>query len=263
MERRKIVKGQVDDLVLLDDVSEAAIVSNLKATSKDDRIYTWIGPVLVSVNPFRSIPGLYTPELIRKYRNRYPWELAPHVFAVAEDTYRALMNSHLDQCILITGESGAGKTEAAKKVMEYVAAVSPMAAQSDINIKDRLLQSNPVLEAFGNAKTIRNNNSSRFGKYMELVMDFHGRPVGGRITNYLLEKSRVSTPAAEERSFHVFYFLLSESASSDDAEIRALGEPDKFSSLKQSGCYQVPGMSDKDEYLSMRSAMALVGFSEE
>ena len=188
MERRKIEKGQVDDLVLLSELSEEAIVDNLQNTTKVDRIYTWIGPVLVSVNPFRQISGLYSPNLVSKYRGRYTWELAPHVYAVAEDAYRALMSSHIDQCVLISGESGAGKTEAAKKVMEFVAAVSPAAAAADMSIKDRLLQSNPVLEAFGNAKTTRNDNSSRFGKYMVMIFDYHGRPRGGRITNYLLEK---------------------------------------------------------------------------
>ena len=261
MERRRVEKGQVDDLVLLDTTTEASIVQNLQTTLKADRIYTWIGPVLISVNPFRQISGLYTPELIRKYRGRYTWELAPHVYAVAEDSYRALMSSHLDQVILITGESGAGKTEAAKKVMEYVAAVSPLAAPSDVNIKDRLLQSNPVLEAFGNAKTIRNNNSSRFGKFMELVFDYHGRPVGGRVTNYLLEKPRVVAPAANERSFHAFYFLL---AGATDAEREAmkLRSADSYRSLKSTGCLTVAGMSDVDECLSMRTAMRLVGFSE-
>jgi myosin-1 len=208
MERRKIKQGQVDDLVLLDTLSEQAIVANLQATSKADSIYTWIGPVLIAVNPFRWINGLYTPELIRKYRGRYAWELAPHVYAVAEKAYKDLMSSHKNQVILITGESGAGKTEAAKTVMEYVAAVSPQGDSSDVDCKDRLLQSNPVLEAFGNAKTLRNNNSSRFGKYMDLVFDYYGRPVGGRIINYLLEKPRVVAPGPNERSFHVFYFLL-------------------------------------------------------
>ena len=262
MERRKIQKGQVDDLVLLDDLSESAIVANLQNTSKADIIYTWIGPVLVSVNPFKQISGLYTPELIRKYRGRYSWELAPHVYAVAEDTYRALMSSHKNQCILITGESGAGKTEAAKKVMEYVAAVSPMAHASDINIKDRLLQSNPLLEAVGNAKTIRNNNSSRFGKYMEICVDYHGRPVGGRITNYLLEKPRVVSPARSERSFHIFYLLLAGATEQERTDL-ALQQAGAYASLNQTGCLTVPGFRDGDEHIAMRQAMTQVGFAEE
>ena len=264
MERRRLKKGMVDDLVLLTTLSEDAIVTNLIGAAKENAIYTWIGPVLISVNPFRQIGGLYSPELIRKYRGRYSWELAPHVYAVAEDTYRALMSSHLNQCILITGESGAGKTEAAKRVMEYVAAVSPSKTIGDasINIKDRLLQSNPILEAFGNAKTIRNNNSSRFGKFMALVFDFHGQPVGGRITNFLLEKPRVTTPADSERSFHVFYFLLA-GASDDEAAELKLKPASEYLSLLRSGCLQVAGLDDSDEFVSMRHAMGLVGFTAE
>ena len=262
MERRRLEKGQVDDLVLLDDVSEDAVLSNLRTTSKANRIYTWIGPVLVSVNPFHNIAGLYAPDLLRKYRGRHTWELAPHVYAVAEDTYSALMSTHVNQCILITGESGAGKTEAAKKVMEYVAAVSPLISASDVDAKDRLLQSNPVLEAFGNAKTIRNNNSSRFGKYMELIFDFSGRPVGGRIRNFLLEKPRVVSPAAGERSFHVFYLLLAGATPAEKQEMK-LGAPSSYAALQQTGCLSVQGMSDKDEYIQMRGAMSQVGFPQD
>ena len=262
MERRRIEKGQVDDLVLLEQASEDAIVNNLRTALKDDRIYTWIGPVLISVNPFRAISGLYTPALLRKYRGRHTWELAPHVFAVAEDAYTSLMSTHANQCILITGESGAGKTEAAKKVMEYVAAVSPLTSAADVNAKDRLLQSNPVLEAFGNAKTIRNNNSSRFGKYMELVFDFAGRPVGGKISNYLLEKPRVVAPAVDERSFHIFYLLLAGADPTQRTELY-LAEAAAYTYLAHSGCFTVKGFDDADEYLQMRSAMGLVGFSEE
>ena len=261
MERRLVKPGLVDDLCLLDTLSEDAIVQNLVSTSKNDRIYTFIGPVLISVNPFRSISGLYTPELIRKYRGRYAWELAPHVYAVAEDTYRALMSSHRDQCILITGESGAGKTEAAKKVMEYVAAVSPVVAATDVNVKDRLLQSNPVLEAFGNAKTLRNNNSSRFGKYMTIHFDYEGRPVGGRITNFLLEKPRVVAPAKNERSFHIFYLLLAGATDAEASELR-LRPATEYTALGQTGCLKVSGFNDAEEFIAMRHAMELVGFSK-
>ena len=132
------------------------------------------------------------------------------MYAVAEHAYRAMLSTQLDQAVLVSGESGAGKTEAAKKVMEYVAAVSgdKPSLGTDVNIKERLLLSNPVLEAFGNAKTCRNDNSSRFGKYMQLLFDYAGVPVGGRLTNYLLEKPRVVTPGQGEQSFHVFYQRL-------------------------------------------------------
>ena len=131
------------------------------------------------------------------------------VYAVAEDTYRALLLSRRGQCVLITGESGAGKTEAAKKVMEYImesAKARPGGRAGDgRDVKELMLQSNPVLEAFGNAKTKRNENSSRFGKYMELCFDYNGVPIGGRVRKFLLEKSRVYAPADGERCFHIFY----------------------------------------------------------
>jgi len=254
-------KGAVDDLVLLDTISEDAIMANFQACFKQDRIYTYIGPVLISVNPFKNVPGLYAPSLLRKYTGRYMFEVAPHVYAVAEDAYRAMLSTHLDQAILVSGESGAGKTEAAKKVMEYVAAVSGdrTAKGSDVNIKDRLLQSNPILEAFGNAKTIRNDNSSRFGKYMQILFDYSGVPIGGRVTNYLLEKPRVVAPAKDERGFHISYQLLAGASQPERQELH-LAPPSTFHFLSRSGCVTVPGMSDKDEYKAMSDAMMGVGF---
>jgi myosin-1 len=190
----------------MDDMTEDAIVENLKKRFQKDLIYTYIGNVLLSVNPFRLINGMYSPNIIHKYTGRKLYELAPHVYALAEDTYRAMMSTHDNQCVLISGESGAGKTEAAKKFLSFITAVSGSAQDGD-HLKEQLLKSNPVLEAFGNAKTVRNDNSSRFGKYMKLAFDYNGNPVGGNIQNYLLEKPRVVQPGSGERNFHIFYFL--------------------------------------------------------
>uniref|UniRef100_A0A452SS89 Unconventional myosin-Ib n=1 Tax=Ursus americanus TaxID=9643 RepID=A0A452SS89_URSAM len=170
-------------------------------------IITYIGSVVISVNPYRSLP-IYSPEKVEDYRNRNFYELSPHIFALSDEAYRSLRDQDKDQCILITGESGAGKTEASKLVMSYVAAVCGKGAEVN-QVKEQLLQSNPVLEAFGNAKTVRNDNSSRFGKYMDIEFDFKGDPLGGVISNYLLEKSRVVKQPRGERNFHVFYQLLS------------------------------------------------------
>lgn len=151
----------VADLVLLDDINENEILKNLKARHAKDSIYTYIGSVLLSMNPFKEISGLYNEKMIEKYRGRYMYENDPHVFALAEDTYNALLQEHVDQTVIISGESGAGKTEASKQIMQYIACVSGGDQNIEL-IKNRILASNPVLEAFGNAKTLRNNNSSRY-----------------------------------------------------------------------------------------------------
>ncbi|XP_022192264.2 unconventional myosin IC isoform X3 [Nilaparvata lugens] len=198
----------VQDCVLLEDyTSEKAFVENLQRRFKENLIYTYIGQVLVSVNPYRNLP-IYGEDAIAEYENTHIFEAPPHVYAITDAAYRSLLEEHREQCILISGESGSGKTEASKKVLQYIAAVSQHKGRVE-NVKDKLLQSNPVLEAFGNAKTNRNDNSSRFGKYMDIQFNFLGEPVGGNILNYLLEKSRVVHQSKGERNFHIFYQLLS------------------------------------------------------
>lgn len=196
----------VEDLVLLEPLVEESLLKNLQLRYESKEIYTYIGNVVISVNPYQQLP-IYGPEFIAKYRDYTFYELKPHIYALANVAYQSLRDRDRDQCILITGESGSGKTEASKLVMSYVAAICGKGEQVN-SVKEQLLQSNPVLEAFGNAKTIRNNNSSRFGKYMDIEFDFKGSPLGGVITNYLLEKSRVVKQLKGERNFHIFYQLL-------------------------------------------------------
>uniref|UniRef100_A0A672R470 Myosin IB n=1 Tax=Sinocyclocheilus grahami TaxID=75366 RepID=A0A672R470_SINGR len=202
----------VGDMVLIEPLSEDTFIENLKKRFDHNEIYTYIGSVVISMNPYKSLP-IYTAEKVEEYRNRNFYELSPHIYALADEAYRSLREQDNDQCILITGESGAGKTEASKFVMSYVAAVCGKGQEVN-KVKEQLLQSNPVLEAFGNAKTVRNDNSSRFGKYMDIEFDFKGDPLGGVISNYLLEKSRVVKQPRGERNFHIFYQLLS--GASDD-----------------------------------------------
>ncbi|XP_068670117.1 unconventional myosin-Ib-like isoform X8 [Montipora foliosa] len=249
----------VGDLVLLESLTEDSLLENLWDRYNNKDIYTYIGNVVVSINPYRKFK-LYTSERIAEYRSRNIYELPPHIYAIADVAYRSMRDYNQDQCILITGESGAGKTEASKVVMQYVAAVSGKGWEVD-RVKEQLLQSNPVLEAFGNAKTVRNDNSSRFGKYMDIEFDFKGDPVGGVITKYLLEKSRVVHQVQGERNFHIFYHLLS--GASDDllAKLHLKRDCDIYNYLNQSGCAKVDTIDDKKDFIVVEKAMDVVGFT--
>jgi myosin I len=194
----------VSDLTLISKISNEAINDNLKIRFEHGEIYTYIGHVLVSVNPFRDL-GIYTDQVLDSYRGKNRLEVPPHVFAIAESAYYNMKGYGENQCVIISGESGAGKTEAAKRIMQYIANVSGGTDSSIQATKDMVLATNPLLESFGNAKTLRNNNSSRFGKYLELQFNKQGEPVGANITNYLLEKSRVVGQITNERNFHIFY----------------------------------------------------------
>ncbi|CAB3378797.1 Hypothetical predicted protein [Cloeon dipterum] len=203
----------VHDFVLLENYgSEDAFINNLQKRFNTDIIYTYIGPVLVSVNPYKNIP-IYTDDVIKTYRNIHYFEAIPHIYAVTNTAYQALKEENKDQCILISGESGAGKTEASKKILQCIAVTTGRTNQVE-SVKEKLLQSTPLLEAFGNAKTTRNDNSSRFGKYMDIIFNYIGDTIGGSLLNYLLEKSRVVMQAPGERNFHIFYQLLSSSDAS-------------------------------------------------
>ncbi|XP_076967218.1 unconventional myosin-Ia isoform X2 [Tamandua tetradactyla] len=250
----------VEDLVLLEPLVEESLLKNLQLRYENKEIYTYIGNVVISVNPYQQLP-IYGPEFIAKYQDYTFYELKPHIYALANLAYQSLKNRDQDQCILITGESGAGKTEASKLVMSYVAAVCGKEEQVN-SVKEQLLQSNPVLEAFGNAKTIRNINSSRFGKYMDIEFDFKGAPLGGVITNYLLEKSRVVKQLKGERNFHIFYQLL---AGADAQLLKALKLEQDISGyayLNQE-VSRVDGMDDASNFRAVQNAMIVIGFSEE
>ena len=174
-------------MTLLTTISNDAINDNLKKRFQVGEIYTYIGHVLISINPFRDL-GIYTDDILRSYKGKNRLEMSPHVYAIAESMYYNMSAYQENQCVIISGESGAGKTEAAKRIMQYIAEVSGGHDSSIQGIKDMVLATNPLLESFGCAKTLRNNNSSRHGKYLEIMFNNAGEPVGARITNYLLEK---------------------------------------------------------------------------
>uniref|UniRef100_A0A3P9KK67 Myosin IB n=1 Tax=Oryzias latipes TaxID=8090 RepID=A0A3P9KK67_ORYLA len=250
----------VGDMVLLEPLSEDSFLENLKKRFDHNEIYTYIGSVVISMNPYRSLP-IYTPEKVEEYRNRNFYELSPHIYALADEAYRSLRDQDKDQCILITGESGAGKTEASKLVMSYVAAVCGKGQEVN-KVKEQLLQSNPVLEAFGNAKTVRNDNSSRFGKYMDIEFDFKGDPLGGVISNYLLEKSRVVKQPRGERNFHVFYQLLSGASDETLKKLKLDRDVSKYNYLCLDSA-SVSGVDDAANFRTVRNAMQIVGFMED
>ncbi|EGG13950.1 myosin IB [Cavenderia fasciculata] len=253
-------KQGTDDLVMLPKISEEEIVENLKKRYMNDFIYTNIGPVLISVNPFRNL-GNAGDDYVDAYRGKHAQEVPPHLYQLAESAYRAMKNDQENQCVIISGESGAGKTEAAKMIMNYISKVSGGTEKVEY-VKHVILESNPLLEAFGNAKTLRNNNSSRFGKYFEIQFDKAGDPVGGKIYNYLLEKSRVVYQNHGERNFHIFYQLLA-GASAQEKRDYVLSSPDQFYYLNQSECYTVDGIDDAADYREVRHAMEVIGLSAE
>ncbi|MGH0153065.1 UNVERIFIED_CONTAM: hypothetical protein FKN15_058834 [Acipenser sinensis] len=251
----------VDDMVLLSKITEDSIVENLKKRYMDDYIFTYIGPVLISVNPFKQMPYFGEKE-VEMYQGAAPYENPPHIYALADNMYRNMIIDRENQCVIISGESGAGKTVAAKYIMSYISRVSGGGPKVQ-HVKDIILQSNPLLEAFGNAKTVRNNNSSRFGKYFEIQFSPGGEPDGGKISNFLLEKSRVVMRNPGERSFHIFYQLI-EGASAEQKSSLGITSLDYYYYLNQSGSYTVDDINDKSDFQETVHAMNVIGiFAEE
>uniref|UniRef100_A0A8C3V963 Myosin IB n=1 Tax=Catharus ustulatus TaxID=91951 RepID=A0A8C3V963_CATUS len=240
----------VGDMVLLEPLNEDSFINNLKKRFDHNEVYTYIGSVVISINPYRSLP-IYTPEKVEEYRNRNFYELSPHIFALSDEAYRSLRDQDKDQCILITGESGAGKTEASKLVMSYVAAVCGKGAEVN-QVKEQLLQSNPVLEG---------KNLSEYGKYMDIEFDFKGDPLGGVISNYLLEKSRVVKQPRGERNFHIFYQILSGASEEFLCKLKLERDFSRYNYLGLDSA-RVNGVDDASNFRTVRNAMQIVGFMD-
>ncbi|KAJ2232557.1 class II myosin [Coemansia sp. RSA 485] len=249
----------VSDMTLLSKITNEAINENLKMRFENADIYTYIGNVLISVNPFKDL-GIYTMPILKSYENKNRMELPPHVYAIAEGAYRNMIAYRESQCVIISGESGAGKTEAAKKIMEYIAAVSGGKSTSIKEIKDMVLATNPLLESFGCAKTLRNNNSSRHGKYLEIQFSASGEPVGAIITNYLLEKGRVVGQIRNERNFHIFY-QFAKAASQTYRDKFGLSGPESYLYTSAAGCLDVPNIDDAKDYADTLRAMDVIGIT--
>ncbi|XP_024083277.1 unconventional myosin-Ia isoform X2 [Cimex lectularius] len=248
------------DSVLLDPLSEESFISNLHQRFKRDHIYTYIGNVLVSVNPYKKL-AIYTPELVHEYRTRGPFQLPPHIFAVAGSAFRWLRDRNEDQCVVVSGESGSGKTESTKLVLQFLSAQRCTMVRDPI--RERIAHISPILEAFGNAKTARNDNSSRFGLYLELEFDYKGDPLGATITNYLLEKSRITTQLSGDRNFHIFYQLIT------GADIHLLKclklqrNVDNYSFLKSSRTLHMETLDDKKDFSVTKRSLETCGLTQE
>ncbi|XP_076818401.1 unconventional myosin-VI-like isoform X1 [Clavelina lepadiformis] len=275
------VNKESDDNCALMFLNEATLLHNLRLRYKKDKIYTYVANILIAVNPYRDIPSLYNAQQIKRYQGQSLGVLPPHCYAIADKAYRDMKVNKLSQSIIVSGESGAGKTENTKFVLRYLADTYGSGDALD----KRIVQANPLLEAFGNAKTMRNNNSSRFGKFVEIHF-LKGKVVGGFVSHYLLEKSRIVTQSPMERNYHIFYRLCC-GAPDDVQAMLHLKSPDNFRYLKN-GCTQYflsnhakvkadrlsaehkkKGaltdmlLNDQKDYSNIANAMQLMGISKE
>ncbi|KAL6458208.1 hypothetical protein MHYP_G00334380 [Metynnis hypsauchen] len=246
----------VDDMIRLGDLNEAGLLRNLLVRHREGIIYTYTGSILVAVNPYQLLP-IYTSEQVQLYTDRRLGELPPHVFAIADSCFFNMRRNRKDQCCIISGESGAGKTESTKLILQFLAAVSGQRSW----IEQQILEANPILEAFGNAKTVRNDNSSRFGKYIDIHFSKGGTIEGARIEQYLLEKSRVCRQAQEERNYHIFYYMLM-GMPAEQKKILSLSSAVEYNYLFMGECTSCEGRDDIKEYAHFRSAMKILTFTE-
>ncbi|XP_077626293.1 unconventional myosin-VI isoform X1 [Crocuta crocuta] len=236
-------KKDVEDNCSLMYLNEATLLHNIKVRYSKDRIYTYVANILIAVNPYFDIPKIYSSETIKSYQGKSLGTMPPHVFAIADKAFRDMKVLKMSQSIIVSGESGAGKTENTKFVLRYL--TESYGTGQDID--DRIVEANPLLEAFGNAKTVRNNNSSRFGKFVEIHFNEKSSVVGGFVSHYLLEKSRICVQGKEERNYHIFYRLCA-GASEDIREKFHLSSPDNFRYLNR-GCTRYFANKETDKQI--------------
>jgi len=263
---------KADDMAELTHLNEASVIHNLHTRYQADLIYTYSGLFLVTVNPYCPLP-IYGNDYVRMYKGQAREDTRPHIFAVSDQAFRRLVEEGKNQSILVTGESGAGKTENTKKVIQYLAAVAtsdsdtPLTKKSPVkqlsNLSQQILRANPILESFGNAQTVRNNNSSRFGKFIRIQFTRSGQIAGAFIDWYLLEKSRVVKVSTHERSYHVFYQLLAgaDQRMRDGLLLSGLDVED-FAYMR-GGNDTIGGVSDRDEWNTLIEAFHVMNFSLE
>ncbi|KAI9202954.1 P-loop containing nucleoside triphosphate hydrolase protein [Polychytrium aggregatum] len=268
-----------DDLATLSYLHEPAVLDGVRIRYAQEQIYTYSGIVLIAMNPFQRL-AIYTPDIMREYSGKSRGELEPHLFAVAEEAYRTMIKERKNQSIIVSGESGAGKTQSAKYIMRYFATVDTLesfsrqtssdnvaaAPQGISEVEEAVLATNPIMESFGNSKTTRNDNSSRFGKYIEILFSTPEGPknsvriVGAKIRTYLLERSRLIFQPATERNYHIFYQLCAAAPAAERKEL-GLSSWDQFFYLKQGGTGIVPGFDDVAEFAATQKALSIIGIS--
>uniref|UniRef100_A0A8C1YYF2 Myosin IXAa n=1 Tax=Cyprinus carpio TaxID=7962 RepID=A0A8C1YYF2_CYPCA len=262
-----------DDLCNLPDLNEKTLLDNLRSRFKQEKIYTYVGSILIVINPFKFLP-IYNPKYVKMYDNHQLGKLEPHIYAVADVAYHAMLQSKQNQCIVISGESGSGKTQSTNFLIHHLTALSQKGFAS--GVEQIILGAGPVLEAFGNAKTAHNNNSSRFGKFIQVNYQESGTVRGAYVEKYLLEKSRLVYQEHNERNYHVFYYLLAGS-SENERTVFHLKKPEEYHYLNQMtkkphrlhwenyyenepDCFTVEGEDLKHDFERLQLAMEMVGF---
>ncbi|XP_038185510.1 unconventional myosin-Vb [Arvicola amphibius] len=248
-----------NDLTALSHLHEPAVLHNLKVRFlESNHIYTYCGIVLVAINPYEQLP-IYGQDVIYAYSGQNMGDMDPHIFAVAEEAYKQMARDEKNQSIIVSGESGAGKTVSAKYAMRYFATVGGSA--SDTNIEEKVLASSPIMEAIGNAKTTRNDNSSRFGKFIEIGFDKKYHIIGANMRTYLLEKSRVVFQAEDERNYHIFYQLCAAASLPEFKEL-SLTCAEDFLYTSHGGSTTIEGVDDAEDFEKTRQALTLLGVRE-
>ncbi|KAJ7311405.1 hypothetical protein JRQ81_007032 [Phrynocephalus forsythii] len=263
-----------EDLCALPDLNERTLLGNLRSRYKQEKIYTYVGSILIVINPFKFLP-IYNPKYVKMYDNHQLGKLPPHIYAVADVAYHAMLLRRKNQCIVISGESGSGKTQSTNFLIHHLTALSQKGFAS--GVEQIILGAGPVLEAFGNAKTAHNNNSSRFGKFIQVNYQETGTVRGAYVEKYLLEKSRLVYQEHNERNYHVFYYLLA-GASEEEKAAFHLKQPDEYHYLNQMtkkiprqswedsyhdsepDCFSVEGEDLKHDFERLQLAMEMVGF---
>ncbi|XP_001369869.2 myosin-16 [Monodelphis domestica] len=255
---------QASDMADMTFLNEASVLDNLRQRYTNMRIYTYSGLFCVTVNPYRWLP-IYGARVANMYKGKKRTEMPPHLFSISDNAYHDMLMDRENQSMLITGESGAGKTENTKKVIQYFANIGGTGKQSSDgkgSLEDQIIQANPVLEAFGNAKTTRNNNSSRFGKFIRIHFGTTGKLAGADIESYLLEKSRVISQQAAERGYHIFYQILSNKKPELLESLLLVSNPKEYHWISQ-GVTVVDNMDDGEELQITDVAFDVLGFSAE
>ncbi|XP_065756239.1 unconventional myosin-IXa [Phocoena phocoena] len=263
-----------DDLCSLPDLNEKTLLENLRNRFKHEKIYTYVGSILIAINPFKFLP-IYNPKYVKMYDNHQLGKLEPHIYAVADVAYHAMLQRKRNQCIVISGESGSGKTQSTNFLIHHLTALSQKGFAS--GVEQIILGAGPVLEAFGNAKTAHNNNSSRFGKFIQVNYQETGTVLGAYVEKYLLEKSRLVYQEHNERNYHVFYYLLA-GASEEERSAFHLKQPEEYHYLNQitkkplrqswddycydsePDCFTVEGEDLRHDFERLQLAMEMVGF---